>query len=115
MRRLLGFGVLAVAIIALSSLLLGLLFRLPGDARAIRVSAVLALVVQLFAFAMLLLVQRTKVFPAWGLGMLLRLAALAVMAFWLVHGMALRVEPALISLATFFVLTTLVEPLLLRR
>ena len=115
MKRVARFVVLAAVIIVLSAWLLGSMFHAPGDDRAIRVSAVVAFVVQLFAFAMLLLVQDTKVFPAWGLGMLLRLAALAVMGFWLVRGMALRAEPALISLATFFFLTTLVEPLLLRR
>lgn len=115
MRRVLRFGVLIAVLIALSSLLLGTMFQRPGDDRAIRISAVLAFVVQLFAFAVLLLVDRAKVFPAWGLGTLLRLAALAVMGFWLVHGLALRAEPALISLATFFFLTALVEPLLLRQ
>lgn len=114
MRRVVRFGVVVAAIIVLTALVLGGLFHEPGDGRAIRVSAVLAFVVQAFAFGVLLLVDRTKVFPAWGLGMLLRLAALAVMAFWLVRGLALRIEPALISLATFFFLTTLVEPLLLR-
>jgi len=56
----------------------------------------------------------TNVFPAWGLGMLLRLGALAVMGFWLVKVLGLRSEPALISLATFFFVTTLIEPLLLK-
>src|SRR6185312_10505776 len=101
----------SAVLIVLAAFLLGLLFRLPGDAQAIRVSAVIAFAVQVFAFAVVLVVAGTgtNVFPAWGLGMLLRLASLAVMGFWLVRTLGLRAEPALISLATFFFVTTPVE------
>jgi hypothetical protein len=116
-KRVMRFVAASVVLIVLAAFLLGLLFRLPGDAHAIRVSAVIAFAVQVFAFAVVLVVvgTGTNVFPAWGLGMLLRLAALAVMGFWLVRMLGLRAEPALISLATFFFVTTLVEPLLLKR
>jgi len=117
MKRVMRFVAAAAVLIVVGAFLLGLLFRLPGDARAIEVSAVIAFAVQSFAFAVVLLVAGagTNVFPAWGLGMLLRLAALAVMGFWLVRALGLRAEPALLSLATFFFVTTLVEPLLLKR
>lgn len=117
MKRVMRFVAATAVLIVVGAFLLGLLFRLPGDAHAIEVSAVLAFAVQSFAFAVVLLVAGTgtNVFPAWGLGMLLRLAALAVMGFWLVRALGLRAEPALLSLATFFFVTTLVEPLLLRR
>jgi len=115
--RVIRFVAVAAVLIVVAAFLLGLLFRLPGDAHAIRVSAVIAFAVQVFAFAVVLVVAGagTNVFPAWGLGMLLRLAALAVMGFWAVRALGLRAEPALISLATFFFVTTLVEPLALRR
>ncbi|HEV2179087.1 MAG TPA: hypothetical protein VGR59_02145 [Gemmatimonadaceae bacterium] len=117
MKRVMRFVAACAVLIVLAAFLLGLLFRLPGDAHSIRVSAVIAFAVQVFAFAVVLVVagSGTNVFPAWGLGMLLRLAALAVMGFWLVKMLGLRAEPALISLATFFFVTTLVEPLLLKR
>ena len=117
MKRVMRFVAAAAVLIVVGAFLLGLLFRLPGDAHAIEVSAVIAFAVQSFAFAVVLLVAGagTNVFPAWGLGMLLRLAALAVMGFWLVRALGLRAEPALLSLATFFFMTTLVEPLLLKR
>jgi len=116
-KRVMRFVSASAVLIVLAAFLLGLLFRLPGDAHAIRVSAVIAFAVQVFAFAVVLVVAGTgtNMFPAWGLGMLLRLAALAVMGFWLVRTLGLRAEPALISLATFFFVTTLVEPLLLKR
>ncbi|HEX5179001.1 MAG TPA: hypothetical protein VFW04_06710 [Gemmatimonadaceae bacterium] len=117
MKRVMRFVAAAAVLIVVGAFLLGLLFRLPGDAHAIEVSAVIAFAVQSFAFAVVLLVAGagTNVFPAWGMGMLLRLAALAVMGFWLVRALGLRAEPALLSLATFFFVTTLVEPLLLKR
>ena len=117
MRRVVRFVAACAVLIVLAAFLLGLLFRVPGDAQAIRVSAVIAFGVQLVAFAAVLLVARPRVnvFPAWGLGILLRLAALAVMGFWLVRAFGLRAEPALISLATFFFVTTVVEPLALKR
>jgi|SRR6185437_12589389 hypothetical protein len=111
------FVAAAAVLIVVAAFLLGLLFRMPGDERAIRISAVIAFAVQVFAFGIVLVVAGTgtNVFPAWGLGMLLRLAALAVTAFWLVKALGLRPEPALIGMATFFFVTTLIEPLLLRR
>lgn len=117
MKRVMRFVAAAAVLIVLAAFLLGLLFRLPGDERAIRISAVIAFAVQVFAFAIVLTVAGTgtNVFPAWGLGMLLRLAALAVMALWLVKALGLRAESALISLAAFLFITTLVEPLALRR
>ena len=116
-KRVMRFVAACAVLIVLAAFLLGLLFRLPCDSHAIRVSAAIAFAVQVFAFAVVVVVAGagTNVFPAWGLGMLLRLAALAVMGFWLVRMLGLRAEPALISLATFFFVTTLVEPLLLKR
>ena len=117
MKRVMRFVAACAVLIVLAAFLLGLLFRVPGDAHAIRVSAVIAFAVQVFAFAVVLVVARAgaNVFPAWGLGILLRLAALAVMGFWCVKALGLRAEPALISLAMFFFVTTLVEPLALKR
>jgi hypothetical protein len=51
----------------------------------------------------------------WGLGALLRLITLAVYALVFVNALALPATAALISLATFFFLSTLVEPLVLAR
>jgi len=53
------------------------------------------------------------VIGAWGLSALLRFAALAAYALSL-KALALPAEPALISLVTFFFVTTLAEPWLLR-
>lgn len=115
MKRIAIFAAAAAAVITVVAMLLGTLFSAPADHRAIRVSALIAYAVQLFAFAVVFLARRANLFAAWGVGMLMRFAALALVAFLLVRGMGLRPEPALLSLAAFFFLTTLVEPLLLTR
>jgi hypothetical protein len=104
----------AVGITALA-MLFGALYPEPGDHRAIRLSALVAFGVQLVAFAVMLTLRGKSIFAAWGLGMLLRLASLMVVAFIIVKLMALPATPALLSLVAFFFVTTLVEPVLLKR
>lgn len=114
MKRLAWFAAAAVVVIGLAALALGMVFAGPGDHRAIRASAVVAVVVQLVAFAVVVLARPGSTFAAWGVGMLLRLGALAVMAFLGLKALGLPAPAALISLVTFLFLTTLVEPLLLK-
>jgi hypothetical protein len=109
------FAGAALGIIIVAALLLGLAFAAPAEQRAIKVSALVAYAVQLFGFAVVLVVRGSNVFAAWELAMLLRFAALMVFAFFALKGMGLPPAPALISLVAFFFLTTLVEPVLLKR
>jgi hypothetical protein len=114
-KRLALFAVASGVGIAALALLFGALYSEPDAHRAIRVSAFVAYGVQLFAFMVMLAMRGTNVFAAWGLGMLLRFVALAVVAFGLVKIMVLPATPALLSLVAFFFVTTLVEPVLLKR
>jgi len=114
-KRFAIFAVASAAVIAVVALLFGLIFGSPADHGAIRISALIAYCVQLFGFIVVLLVRTTNIFAAWGLGMLLRLVTLAVFAFLVVRGMRLPPESALVSMVAFFFLTTLVEPVLLKR
>lgn len=82
--------------------------------RAVLTSAAVAVVVQLFGFLILLLARKSNPIGAWGLGALLRMSVLAVYALVVVKTLGLASAPALVSLATFFFLSTLVEPLLLK-
>ena len=113
MRATALFAAVSVAITALAGWLLALVYRTPAERRAIWVSAGVAVVVQLFAFAIARLVARTNVMAGWGLGALMRIVTLAVYALVIVKAFGLPSGAALISLATFFFLSTLVEPLLL--
>jgi hypothetical protein len=100
-------------IVAGAGALLAALFPSDGERHAILVSACVAVGVQLFAFAIARLTLRSNPIAGWGLGALMRMVALGVYALVIVNAMELAPTAALISLAVFFFLTTLVEPLLL--
>jgi hypothetical protein len=72
-----------------------------------------AFVVQLAVFAAAALFARQNVIAGWGIGILVRLVVLVAYALLVVKTIGLAPTAALISLATFFFLCTLVEPLLL--
>lgn len=116
MRALAWFAAVAAGVILLLVIVLGFL---PLDAsvqHAIRVSAAVAFGVQVLVFAAVVgLRGAMSVVGAWGLGVLLRFVALAAYAVIAVKVMALPAAPALLSLVAFLFLTTLVEPILLRR
>lgn len=84
-----------------------------SDAHAIQVSAGVAIVVQALTFAIVRLVAREQVIAAWGMGVLVRFAVVAVWAFVAIPALGLAAGPALLSLVLFFFVSTLVEPLFL--
>jgi hypothetical protein len=109
------YAVTTVALIVLIGWLLTLAFPGPRDAAAIRLSAIVAIVVQLVAFAITRAVARRHLIAGWGAGSLLRFMTLAVYALLAVKVFGLPPVAALVSLATFLFLSTLIEPLFLRR
>lgn len=102
-----------IAIVLLAGWALTLVWTGAEAARAIQASALVAGVVQLFTFGIMRLARRSNPIAAWGLGTLLRFAVFVIYAFVIVKAFGLASGPALISLAVFFFLSTLVEPLLL--
>ncbi len=117
MKRLTLFAIISGIGIAGLAFLLGVFYTGVGEHRAIWVSALAAFFVQCATFAMVMFAQgggARNVFPAWGIGVLMRFGTLAAFAFLVVKGMALQFAPALISLVTFFFVTTLIEPVLLK-
>lgn len=113
MRGLALFAALALVAIALAGGALALVFRGPGSGRAILVSAALAWGVQLFTYAVVRLAGPSKVMAAWGLGVVMRLALLLLYAFLGVRLLGLPAAPALLSLATFLFVSTVIESRLL--
>lgn len=116
MRAVLLYALLSVVIVvAAGALLAAVVFSGAAARHAIVVSACVALVVQLFAFAVLRLVARDprNAMAGWGLGALLRMVTLVVYGLVAVKALGLAPVAALISLATFFFLSMLVEPLAL--
>ena len=109
------YSIAAIATIAVVGWLLTLAFPGPQDAAAIRLSAIVAIVVQLVAFAVTKTLARQHLIAGWGAGSLLRFMTLVIYALLAVKVLGVAPVAALVSLATFLFLSTLIEPLFLRR
>jgi hypothetical protein len=114
MKRLASFALVSLLAIALFGWTLMYAFPKPADSHAIVVSAVIAYVVQLVSFAIAREWAATNVIAGWGLGMLIRFFVLAIYALIGVKVLGLQLTPALVSLAVFFFVSTLAEPVLLK-
>jgi len=107
------FGAAVAATILGLGFVLTLAFRTPEDRTAIAASGAVALVVQLFAFTVARLTAKSNYLAGWVIGVALRFVALIAFAFVAVKGLALPAPAALISLATFLFISTLLEQKLL--
>jgi len=115
MKRSLLFTLACAAMIGALWAILVLLFTESDVRRALGITATIAFFVQVVAFEVARAMARRKnVIAGWGIGVELRFVALAVFAFVAVPALSLPVGPALLSLAVFLFLTTLVEPLFLK-
>jgi hypothetical protein len=104
-----------VITIALVAWILTLAIGGADAASAIGISAAVAAVVQISAFAVTRSMISHNLVAAWGAGALVRLLTLLVYGLLAVKVLALSPMPALLSLVLFFFLSTLLEPLFLRR
>jgi len=106
---------LALAVIVGGGSLLAT-WAVPGEAvaRAVWTSPAITFVVQLGTFGLARGAQRTNVMAGWGAGMVIRFLALAVYALLVVRRLGLAPAPALLSLAAFLFVSTIVEPVLLK-
>ncbi len=114
MRRVGLYAAVAAGVIGVAGGLLSLPFDGPIERRSILISAVVAFIVQLAAFAAIGLASARNIMAGWGIGVLVRLLVLIGYALLVVQAVGLAPAAALISLATFFFLCTLVEPLVLQ-
>ena len=108
------YAAISLALIAGGAWLLGQAFATPAERRAVWTSAAIAWVVQLATFALARRTSLTNPFAGYGAGMLIRFAVLALYAFLVIDRLALPSAAALLSLATFFFVSTLAEPPLLK-
>ena len=107
------FSGAVVAIVLVSGLALAIPFSSGADRAAIRSSAVVAVIAQVFAFAIAKALTKSSFFGGWILGVVLRFATLIVYGIVAVKVLDLPAPAALISLVTFLFLSTLAEPKLL--
>lgn len=112
------FAAVALALIAISGLILARLFPGAEAAKAIEISAAVAFVIQVATFRALLPPKGRPDLPGgmlmrWGAGAVVRLLSLLLYGLVATKLIGLPAAPALVSLATFFFVTMLVEPLML--
>lgn len=114
MKRALLFSVTCAAAIAVTWVLAAFLF--PGELsrQALGIAAAIAFGVQVIAFLIArAFAQRQNVMAGWGIGIGLRFLVLMLFGFVAVPALALPLAPALMSLAMFLFVSTLIEPLFL--
>ncbi|MFN8583512.1 MAG: hypothetical protein U0163_21360 [Gemmatimonadaceae bacterium] len=114
MKRVLGFAAVSLTVVVGAMWLLGLAFRGPADERALQVAAGAALVVQIVAFLVARRMARQNVIAGWGAGVGIRFAAFVFWGLVVVSRLALPQSAALLAMATYLFLTTLIEPLFLK-
>ena len=81
MKATLWFGGLVVLIVVVCGALLAIPFSASAERRAIETSAVIAVVVQLFAFVIARMVSAPNFMAGWVIGIALRFVALVAYAF----------------------------------
>ena len=107
------YGLACLLVIGLAAAVLSVVWGGPLDRRAVLVSAAVALVIQMVAFAIArLLAAGGNGVAGWALGAVICLIVLVIHGF-VSRGLGLPSNVALVSLATFFFLTELIEPPLL--
>ena len=114
MKRYAKFALATTAVVLVFAFLLTRVMGDPAAARAVWVSAGVAVLVQFAAFGLTRATQPANVVAGWGAGMIIRVMALAGYALLVVNSMELPMGPALLSLAGFFFVTTLIEPVFLK-
>ena len=103
-----------VGVVLLVGTALAFAMRGPGDAWAIGLSGLVAVVVQLAAFAVGRTVGQGNLTARMGVGALFRFFSLVVYALLVGLVLKLPIVAALLSLFLFFFLSTLIEPFLIR-
>lgn len=107
------FLLAATGAVAVLGALLAFVFRHPMERRALVISGLLAIAVQVVTFTAARFADRKHMMTVWGFGVLLRFVTLVVYALVMLEPLGLPAPAALLSLATFLFVTTLIEPRLL--
>lgn len=109
------FAAVCVLTVALLGGLAVLVVRAPAARHAVLVSAGVAVAVQVVAFAGVRAAGPRRVLAAWGAAGALRLLTLIVYGLVSVPMLGLQPAPALLSLAAFLFVTTLIETQLIAK
>jgi hypothetical protein len=112
-----SFGLYTASCLAAIALIGAIAWAFTGSAgqKAVLASGGLALGVQLIAFGITKTVQRQSLVLGWGLGSMLRLFVLVLYALVLAKLWRAQIAPGLLSFVGFLFVTTVFEPVFLRR
>jgi hypothetical protein len=112
-----SFGLYAMSCLVAIALMGAIAWAFVGPVgqQAVLASASLALTVQLVAFGIARQLQRQNLMLGWGLGSVLRLVALVLYAVVVAKLWRAPITPALLSFAAFLFVTTVFEPVFLKR
>lgn len=113
-RALVRYAMLTIGLALVTGALLSLVFRGPGDRPAVWLSALVAIAVQLVAFTFSHAAGQVSLMARMGTGALVRFVAVVAYALLVALALKLPLAAALVSLVTFFFLSTLLEPLLIK-
>jgi len=113
-RQVLWFGAVSALLVLGGAWATVLLMPEPGVAKAVWTSAAIALGTQVVAYAVARQFVAANATAAWGIGSLMRFAVLVLYAFVGIRVLELQSGPALFSLAGFFFVTMVTEPLFLK-
>ncbi len=108
------FAIVGAAIIAVAGGVLATLYHGADERHAIVISALVAFVVQLLTFAIMRLSAEKNLVAGWGLGAIVRFVVFVLYALVIIKALALPASAAMISMAVFLFVSTLVEPLFLK-
>ena len=114
MKRILAYAGLSLLLIVGLAWLLARYWPDPMAQQAVWFSASIALGIQIIGFLFVRVNASAHVMAGWGAGMLLRFLTLVLHALIGVRLMGFPPAPALLSLAAFFFVSTLIEPVFLK-
>lgn len=114
MKKTLAFAGLSMVLIVGLAWLLTRLWTDPDAQRAVWFSAGIALGVQVLGFLFVRVITPAHMIAGWGAGMLLRFVTLVLHALLGTRLMGFPPAPALLSLAAFFFVSTVIEPVFLK-
>jgi hypothetical protein len=113
-KRFAGFVIATAVLVQVGAWIITVAVPGPAVSRAVWTSAAVVVIVQTLAFSLVRLMQPVNVIAGWGLGMMLRLIVLVAFGMFGVKALGLSMQPALLSMAGFFFVSTLIEPVFLK-
>jgi hypothetical protein len=109
-----GFIASTIAIVCVGAWIITRAMPAQDVARSVWASAIVVMIVQALAFGIAWMMRPVNVIAGWGMGMLIRLLSLVLFGMFGVKALGLSLQPALLSMAGFFFVSTLIEPVFLK-